>query len=47
MDKTQREIWEALCKLDGEEVACLFTNYYGNQLLTEDFKEYIEEEGWI
>ena len=47
MSELQREIWEALCKLDGEEVARLFTNYYGNQLLTADFKEYLEEEGWM
>lgn len=45
MDKTQKQIWNALCKLDGEEVARLFTDYYGNQLLDEDFKEFIEEEG--
>ena len=47
MTEMQRKIWNALCKLDGEEVARLFTNYYGNQLLTKDFKEYIEEEGWM
>ena len=47
MDEMQRKIWNALCNLDGEEVARLFTNYYGNQLLTEDFKEYLEKEGWM
>ena len=47
MDKTQKEIWNALCELDGETVARLFTNYYGNQLLSEDFKEFLEEEGAI
>lgn len=46
MDKNQIEIWNALCNLDGETVARLFTNYYGNQLLTEDFSEFIEEEGY-
>ena len=46
MDKIQGEIWDALCNLDGEAVARLFTNYYGNQLLTEDFSEFIEEEGY-
>ena len=45
MDKTQKEIWYKLCELDGEEVAKLFTNYYGNQLLSEDFKKWLEDEG--
>lgn len=47
MDKYQIEIWDALCELSGEEVARLFTNYYGNQLLSEDFKEFLEEEGYM
>ena len=46
MDETQVKIWDTLCNLDGETVARLFTNYYGNQLLTEDFSEFIEEEGY-
>lgn len=45
MDKTQTEIWNKLCELNGEEVARLFTNYYGNQLLDADFKEFLEDEG--
>ena len=45
MDEIQGEIWDALCNLDGETVARLFTNYYGNQLLTDDFREFMEEEG--
>lgn len=47
MDEIQVEIWDALCNLDGETVAELFTNYYGNQLLTDDFCEFMEEEGAI
>lgn len=46
MDKIQIKIWDKLCTLDGETVARLFTNYYGDQLLTEDFSEFIEEEGY-
>lgn len=46
MDEIQVKIWDALCNLDGETVARLFTNYYGNQLLTEGFSEFIEEEGY-
>lgn len=30
-----------------QTVAELFTNYYGNQLLTDDFREFMEEEGAI
>lgn len=45
MTPIQMEIWNKLCELDGELVACLFTNYYGNQLLDEDFKEFLEDEG--
>ena len=44
MDKNQIEFWDALCNLDGEMVARLFTDYYGNQLLTDDFREFMEEE---
>ena len=44
MTELQKKIWYRLCELDGEEVARLFTNYYGNQLLTEDFKEFLEDE---
>lgn len=47
MDKIQTEIWDALCELDGEQVAQLFTHYYGNQLLTKNFKEFLEDEGVI
>lgn len=43
MDEIQTEIWNRLCKLDGETVARLFTNYYGNQLLDKDFKEWLED----
>jgi len=47
MDEIQGEIWDALCNLDGETAARLFTNYYGNQLLTDDSREFMEEEGVI
>lgn len=47
MDKNRIEIGDALCNLDGETVARLFTNYYGNQLLADDFREFMEEEGAI
>ena len=45
MTELQLKMWYKLCELDGEEVARLFTNFYGNQLLDEEFKEYLEDEG--
>jgi hypothetical protein len=44
MTELQKKIWYKLCELDGEEVARLFTNFYGNQLLSEEFKEFLEDE---
>lgn len=45
MDKVQGKIWDVLCGMDGEAVARLFTNYYGNQILTREFAEHMIEEG--
>ena len=45
MDKHQVEIWNALCELDGEQVLNLLTDYHGLQLLSRDFKEFLEDEG--
>ena len=45
MNKHQKEIWYALCNLGGEEVLNLLTDYHGLQLLSEDFKEFLEDEG--
>jgi len=33
--------------MSGEEVANLFLNWHGTQLLTEDFLEFIEDEGYV
>ncbi len=44
MSELQTTIWNQLIQLDGETVARLFTNYYGNRLLTEEFLEFLEEE---
>ena len=45
LDETQREIWEALCKLSGEEVLNLITDWHGCCLLDKKFKEFLEDEG--
>ena len=44
LDEIQLKIWDALIKQDGETVARLFTNYYGNQLLDEDFLEFLKQK---
>mgnify|MGYP007089789271 CR=1 FL=1 len=41
MSELQIKIWNQLIRLDGER---LFTNYYGNRLLTEEFLEFLNEE---
>ena len=45
MNDMQMEMWDALCELSGEEVARMFTDYHGNQLLDEGFRTYLGEEG--
>lgn len=46
MNETQKKIWNLLTTLSGEEVAQLFTNYSGLQVLDDDFYEFIENEGY-
>ena len=45
LDKNQKEIWEALNQLSGEQVLNLITDWHGLQLLDEDFKGFLEDEG--
>lgn len=47
LDEIQEMIWNALIKENGETVARLFTNFYGNQLLDEDFFEFLQQEDII
>lgn len=47
MTEVQNEIWDLLCELSGEEVANLFTNFYGNCLLDDRFREYLADEGYL
>ena len=44
MSELQIKIWDILIRLYGETVARLFTNYYRNRLLTEEFLELLDEE---
>jgi len=47
MDNTTK-FWEAMeaNNMTAEDVAQLFTNYHGTQLLTDDFIEFVEQEGY-
>lgn len=45
LDKMQKEIYEALCNLSGEEVINLITDWHGCHLLDKGFKEFLEDEG--
>ena len=44
MSELQIKIWDMLTELDGETVARLITIYYGNNLLTDEFLEFLDEE---
>lgn len=45
LDRIQKEIWEALSELSGEQVLNLITDWHGCYLLDEKFKEFLEDEG--
>lgn len=47
LTEMQNQLWNALVELDGETVARLFTNYYGNQLLSDEFKDFLIDEGYM
>ena len=47
MSDLQLEIWNELCKLSGEEVARLFTDWLGDQVLDKDFRIFLGTEGYM
>lgn len=47
MTDMQENMWDALCEMSGENVARVFANYYGNQLLSEDFYQFLVDEGYV
>lgn len=47
MTDIQEKMWDVLCEMSGEDVARVFTDYYGNQLLSDDFHQYLIDEGWM
>ena len=47
MDERQQGMWDKLCRLDGETVARLLTDYHGTQLLSDGFREFLQNEGYL
>ena len=47
MTDMQEKMWDALVEMSGEHVARVFTNYFGNQLLGEDFYKFLIDEGYM
>lgn len=47
MTDMQEKMWDTLVKMSGEDVARAFTNFFGNQLLSEDFHQFLVDEGYI
>lgn len=47
MTDMQEMMWDALVGMSGEDVARAFTNFFGNQLLNEDFHQFLVDEGYM
>lgn len=47
MTDMQEKIWDTLVEMSGENVARAFINYYGNQLLSDDFHKFLIDEGYM
>ena len=47
MTDKQNLMWELLCSLDGETVACLLTDWHGMQLLDDGFYGFLIDEGYL
>lgn len=47
MTDVQKKMWDALVKMSGEDVARLFVNWYGEQILDDDFFKNMIDEGVI
>jgi len=48
MNNNINKFWEAMenNSMTAEDVANLFTNYHGNQLLSDEFMEFVADEGY-
>lgn len=46
ISKTQREIYDKLKEMSGEEVVDILTDFLGMQILTDDLAEHLVDEGY-
>lgn len=47
MTDIQEKMWNALVGMSGEDVARAFINFFGNQLLSKDFCQFLVDEGYM
>lgn len=47
MTNMQEKMWDTLAEMSGEDVARAFTNFFGNQLLSEEFHQFLLDEGYM
>jgi hypothetical protein len=47
MTDIQEKMWDVLVEMSGEDVARAFANFFGNQLLNEDFHQFLVDEGYM
>lgn len=47
MTDMQEKMWDTLVEMSGEDVARTFTNFFGNQILSEDFCQFLVDEGYM
>lgn len=47
MTDMQEMMWDVLVEMSGEDVARAFANFFGNQLLNEDFHQFLVDEGYM
>jgi len=45
MNETQKEIYEALKDLDSETLIDALLDFFGTQILNNELKEFLEDEG--
>jgi hypothetical protein len=47
MTEMQEKMLDTLVEMSGEDVARAFTNFFGNQLLSEDFCQFLVDESYM
>lgn len=47
MTDIQEKMWDTLVEMSGEDVARAFINFFGDQLLSEEFHQFLVNEGYM